>query len=74
MSQFDFAAHDAYLGDLDLLRYGDLMDDFGGPGAPSDEYFRSLTGASRSQYRAAGHDFRNDAGVRPMKDYSPDVR
>jgi hypothetical protein len=60
-------------GRLDDLRYGDLLHDFGTPGLGggiSDEEMGKLTGATRKENRAAGHDFRNDAGVRPMKPYS----
>ena len=58
------------LGYLDDLRYGDLLSNFGTPGLGTgldEEEMRGLTGATRSEFRAAGHDFRNDAGVRPIK-------
>lgn len=62
------------MGQLDRAFYGDLLDRFGPAGPPSAGNLRKLTGASWDEYRAAGHDARNDMGVRPQKPYSPDVR
>lgn len=62
------------MGQLDRAFYGDLLANFGPAGPPTADYFRSLTGASWDEYRAAEHDANNDMRVRPPKPYSPDVR
>lgn len=70
------AKRDELVGRYDNAMYSDLLGQFGGPGAPNDDYLRGLTDASQDEYNAAGHDFRNDAETRPdgeQKPYSDDL-
>lgn len=60
------------LGRLDQDRFGDLLGQFGPSGPPTDENLRRLTNSSKKDFDAAGHDFRNDSGIRPPKPYSND--
>jgi len=61
----------ADIGRMDRALYGDLMAQYPtfDPNNPG-----GLTGATKQEASAAGHDFRNDSGARPLKSYTPNVR